>query len=53
MDNYKYIGFIGVLVVTAILYQKILKSENKDKSKYYLDMIEEIFWLPNLENVSS
>lgn len=47
MDNYKYIGFIGVLVATAFFYQKILKSENKDKSKYYLDMIQKYLLVNN------
>ena len=39
MNNYKYIIFIGALVISSIIYSKINKNNENDLSKYYLDMI--------------
>lgn len=39
MKNYKYIIFIGLFLISSILYKTILKKEEKDTASHYVNMI--------------
>ena len=39
MENFKYLIFIGALVLSSFIYSKVNKTNENDISKYYLNMI--------------
>ena len=39
MKEYKYIIFIGLFLVSSIIYNTITKNEEKDTASYYLNMV--------------